>query len=258
MKEAYKSAVYTNRPDYADFAPPSKFEAVKSIIAKRLTEYPKAICSYSGGADSDILIDLIERTRRNFGLPPIKYVFFNTGLEMRATKDHVKAVAEKYGVEIQECRPKVNIVTASGRYGIPFISKIMSAGLSEWQKKGVPLSIPASAGTRAVCAPSPGRTTPPCASPRRVTASTVSACSTTSPTRTKPGTRSITGSATPTPTRSTASPGRAAAAVPSPTRPWRIWRRSAPMSPTWSKRRGASSARAASTAGNTTIIKRNE
>lgn len=34
-----------------------------------------------------------------FELPPIKYVFFNTGLEMKATRDHVKYVAEKYGVE---------------------------------------------------------------------------------------------------------------------------------------------------------------
>lgn len=141
MKETYKSRVYTDRPDYADFDSPAKFEAIKSIIAKRLTQYPKAICSYSGGSDSDIMIDLIERTRGIFGLPPIKYVFFNTGLEMKATKDHVKATAEKYGVEIEECRPKINIVQASRTYGIPFVSKIMSAGLEGWQKKGVPLSI---------------------------------------------------------------------------------------------------------------------
>ena len=44
-------------------------------------------------------------------------------------------------MEIETFRPKVNIVTASRKYGIPFVSKIMSAGLSEWQKKGVPLSI---------------------------------------------------------------------------------------------------------------------
>ena len=87
------SKVYTDRPDYADFDSPAKFEAIKSIIAKRLREHPNAICSYSGGADSDIMIDLIERTRRIFELPPIKYVFFNTGLEMKATKDHVKEQA---------------------------------------------------------------------------------------------------------------------------------------------------------------------
>ena len=67
-KEAYKSRVYTDRPAYADFDAPAKFQAIQSIIAKRLTQKPKAICSYSGGADSDILIDLIERTREIFRL----------------------------------------------------------------------------------------------------------------------------------------------------------------------------------------------
>lgn len=60
---------------------------------------------------------------------------------MQATKDHVKATAEKYGVEITEYRPKTNIVLATRNHGVPFVSKIMSAGLGEWQKKGVPLSI---------------------------------------------------------------------------------------------------------------------
>lgn len=141
MKEVYKSRVYTDRPAYADFDSPAKFEAIKSIIAKRLIQHPKAICSYSGGADSDIMIDIIENTRTLFSLPPVKYVFFNTGLEMQATKNHVKETAEKYGVVIEEVRPKIGIVQAARTYGIPFVSKIMSAGLSEWQKKGVPLSI---------------------------------------------------------------------------------------------------------------------
>lgn len=139
--ETYKSRVYTDRPAYADFDTPSKFQAIQGIVARHLTQHPKAICSYSGGADSDILVDLLERTRVTFGLPPIKYVFFNTGLEMQATKDHVRATAEKYGIEIQTCRPKVNIVNATRKYGVPFVSKIMSAGLEQWQKKGIPLSI---------------------------------------------------------------------------------------------------------------------
>lgn len=141
MKETYKSRVYTDRPSYADFDPPHKFQAIISIVEKRLMEHPNAICSYSGGADSDIMIDVIERARTGLNLPPIKYVFFNTGLEMKATKDQVNAAAKKYGVEIEEVRPKVNIVTAARTYGIPFVSKIMSGGLSDWQKKGIPLSI---------------------------------------------------------------------------------------------------------------------
>ena len=141
MKETYKSRIYTDRPAYADFDAPAKFQAIQSIIAKRLKQHPKAICSYSGGSDSDILIDLIEQTRAMFDLPSVKYVFFNTGLEMKAIKDHVKETAKRYNVEIEPVRPKIGIVQAARKYGIPFVSKIMSAGLSEWQKKDVPLSI---------------------------------------------------------------------------------------------------------------------
>lgn len=138
----YRSRVYTERPDYVDFDSPEKFNAILGIIMTRLRQHPNAICSYSGGADSDIMIDLIETARKIVpSLPPVKYVFFNTGLEMKATKDHVKQTAEKYGVEIIEERPKVNIVNAVRTHGVPFVSKIMSQGLDEWQKKGVPLSI---------------------------------------------------------------------------------------------------------------------
>lgn len=140
-KGEYRSSVYTDRPPYADLDAPQKFQVIQGIIARRIQEHPNAICSYSGGADSDIMIDLIERTRESSDLPPVKYVFFDTGLEMKATRNHVKATAEKYGVEIEARRPKVNIVQATRKYGVPFVSKIMSAGLSEWQKKGIPLSI---------------------------------------------------------------------------------------------------------------------
>lgn len=140
-KTEYKSRVYTDRPDYADFDAPAKFQAISAIIARRLREHPNAICSYSGGADSDIMIDLIERTRKMHRLPPVKYAFFNTGLEMKATKDHVKEVAEKYGVEIETFRPKVNIVMATREHGVPFMSKFFSQRINEWQIKNIPLSI---------------------------------------------------------------------------------------------------------------------
>lgn len=137
----YRSRVYTERPLYADYDSPAKFTAIQGIIARRLKEHPEAICSYSGGADSDILIDLVETTRKIFKLPSVDYVFFNTGLEMQATKDHVKETSEKYGVEIHEVKPDESIVTTVRKHGMPFVSKIMSAGLSEWQKKKIPLSI---------------------------------------------------------------------------------------------------------------------
>lgn len=141
MGNEYKSRVYTDRPAYADFESAEKFNAIQSIIVKRLTEHPNAICSYSGGSDSDIMIDLIERTRQAFNLPKVQYCFFNTGLEMKATKDHVKETMQKYGVDIMEVKPDISIVTSARKYGIPFVSKIMSAGLEGWQNKQIPLSI---------------------------------------------------------------------------------------------------------------------
>lgn len=151
MKDAngeFRSQIYEQRPTYADFEPAAKFTAIQGIIARRLKEHPNAICSYSGGSDSDIMIDLIERVRNsvlkdiNGGeAPKVKYVFFNTGLELEATKRHVKETSKKYGVEIEEIRPKKNIVKATREYGLPFVSKIMSAALETVQAKNLPLTI---------------------------------------------------------------------------------------------------------------------
>ena len=137
----FRSSVYTERPAYADFDAPAKFQAIQSIIAKRLKEHPNAMCSYSGGSDSDIMMHMIETARKIFNLPPVKYFFFETGLEMDATRRHVKEMAEHYGVSIQTIRPKKNIVQATRECGQPFVSKIMSAGLEAVQKKNIPLSI---------------------------------------------------------------------------------------------------------------------
>lgn len=140
-KEVFYSRVYTNRPDYADFDSPEKFQAILGIIGTRLRQHPNAICSYSGGSDSDIMLDLIENARKLFGLPEVKYCFFNTGLEMEATKRHVKEVEKKYGIEITEYRPKKNIVLATREHGIPFMSKIVSSSMETVQRKGLPFSI---------------------------------------------------------------------------------------------------------------------
>ena len=140
-KNEFRSRVYEDRPMYADYPTEAKFEAIKSIIARRLIEHPNACCSYSGGSDSDILLHLIEQVRALYDLPPVHYYFFNTGLEMEATKRHVREMAEKYNVEITTIRPKKNIVIATREYGLPFVSKIMSAGLETVQKKGIPLTI---------------------------------------------------------------------------------------------------------------------
>lgn len=131
-----------SKPYYANYDSAEKFSTIEAIIIQRLKFEERAICSYSGGSDSDILIDLIEGARRIFpDIPPVKYVFFNTGLEMDATKRHVKETEQKYGITIEEIKPNINIVRATRMYGQPFMSKAFSRRLQDFQEKKVPLSI---------------------------------------------------------------------------------------------------------------------
>lgn len=54
---------------------------------------------------------------------------------MQATKNHVMEVAEKYGVEIEEFRPKTNIVQATRKYGVPFVSKLCPPACLDGKKE---------------------------------------------------------------------------------------------------------------------------
>ena len=103
----FRSSVYTQRPPYADFDAPAKFQAIQSIIAKRLKEHPNAMCSYSGGSDSDIMMHMIETVRKIFNLPPVKYYFFETGLEMNATRRHVKDMRRQAEKEAKQTVPQI-------------------------------------------------------------------------------------------------------------------------------------------------------
>ena len=44
--------------------------------------YKKALCSISGGSDSDIVLDIVTKCDNN---KIVDYVFFDTGLEYQAT-----------------------------------------------------------------------------------------------------------------------------------------------------------------------------
>jgi 3'-phosphoadenosine 5'-phosphosulfate sulfotransferase (PAPS reductase)/FAD synthetase len=87
------------------------------------------------------MLHLIENVRKQFNLPPVKYVFFNTGFEMQATHRHVEEVQELYNVEIETVRPKKSIITSCREHGIPFITKHISQAVETIQRKNIPLSI---------------------------------------------------------------------------------------------------------------------
>lgn len=83
-----------------------------------------------GGADSDILIDLCEKAEPHF----VQYVFFDTGIEYQATKEHLGFLEQKYGIEIIRQRAKIPVPLGNKRYGMPFLNKRVSDMISRLQK----------------------------------------------------------------------------------------------------------------------------
>ena len=92
--------------------------------------YKKALCSISGGADSDIILDIVSKCDNN---KIVDYVFFDTGLEYQATKEHIKFLEEKYNINIEVIRSKTPIPLSCKLYGQPFISKHVSEMINRLQ-----------------------------------------------------------------------------------------------------------------------------
>lgn len=95
--------------------------------------YKKALCSVSGGADSDLIMDIVTKCDNN---KIVDYVFFDTGLEYQATKDHIIFLEEKYNINIEVIRPEIPIPLSCKRYGQPFLSKRVSELISRLQNHG--------------------------------------------------------------------------------------------------------------------------
>lgn len=89
----------------------------------------KILCSISGGSDSDILFDYCTKISKD-----INYVYFDTGLEYQATKDHIQYLMNKYDCEIKIKKPKISIPLAIIKYGYPFYSKAISDEINRLQK----------------------------------------------------------------------------------------------------------------------------
>lgn len=64
---------------------------------KLLNAYKNPVVSVSGGSDSDIVLDIIEKIR---GSRQVIYVFFDTGIEYDATKRHLSELETWYSINI--------------------------------------------------------------------------------------------------------------------------------------------------------------
>lgn len=80
-------------------------------------------CSVSGGSDSDVMLDMIWRLDDK---SRVRYVWFDTGMEYQATKDHLDELEAKYQIRIERIRPVKTVAACCREYGQPFGSKLQS------------------------------------------------------------------------------------------------------------------------------------
>ena len=97
-----------------------------------------AAVSISGGADSDMMLDMIMALdpAKNYPDSEIHYVWFDTGIEYTATKHQLKDLEEKYGITIERKKAKTPVPLGCKTWGQPFISKQISQYISRLQAHG--------------------------------------------------------------------------------------------------------------------------
>lgn len=108
------------------------FDSITKAYFVLCKHYAIAV-SVSGGKDSDVVVDLISRLDTE---KKVKYVWFDTGLEYQATKDHIKYLEERYGITIDRERAIKSIPVSCKQYGQPFLSKFVSGALNGLQNNG--------------------------------------------------------------------------------------------------------------------------
>lgn len=64
----------------------------------------------------------------------VEFVWFDTGLEYRATKEHLRFLEKKYNVKIKSYKAIKPIPTACKEYGQPFLNKYVSEMISRLQR----------------------------------------------------------------------------------------------------------------------------
>lgn len=97
-------------------------------------KYKTIICSISGGSDSDIIIDICTRIDLN---RKIVYIYFDTGLEFNATKEHLKYLEVRYNIKILVYRAAdygMSIPKSCKIYGQPFLSRGVSENIHRLQR----------------------------------------------------------------------------------------------------------------------------
>lgn len=111
-------------------------EVIQNALAKAnsiIAKFDRPACSISGGGDSDIMLDILSKVDTEH---KVIYVWFDTGIEYQATKNHLNYLEEKYGIHIQREKAIKSIPFSCREYGQPFLSKHVSEQIDRLQRHG--------------------------------------------------------------------------------------------------------------------------
>jgi 3'-phosphoadenosine 5'-phosphosulfate sulfotransferase (PAPS reductase)/FAD synthetase len=111
----------------------NNYQSTKYLLVtnQKVQEYDNIAVSISGGSDSDLMIDMFAKCDDE---KKVRYVFFDTGLEYQATKNHLDYLEEKYKIKIDREKAIKPIPSCCKQYGQPFLSKHVSEMMSRLQK----------------------------------------------------------------------------------------------------------------------------
>lgn len=102
-------------------------------LPEYIVSHQKPVVSVSGGADSDILVDLVAEADK---LKKCLYVHFDTGMNYRCMYEHLHSLEQRYGIRINIIRSPKGVVDCIHEYGVPVFSKALSKIISHAQKNG--------------------------------------------------------------------------------------------------------------------------
>lgn len=102
---------------------------LSSVIAG----YKKIGVSISGGADSDVILDMVTRAEGSL-FKDFHFTFFNTGIEWQASRKHIEYLENKYCVEIKVVKTDWPVPRSVAHKGEPFINKHVSEMMERLQR----------------------------------------------------------------------------------------------------------------------------
>lgn len=102
-----------------------------------LRTHQNVCVSISGGADSDVMLDIVVKVAQatpDIDLSKIHFTFFNTGIEYEATKRHLDYLEQKYNIKIERLKAIKPVPYGTRQYGLPFLSKHISEMIQRLQR----------------------------------------------------------------------------------------------------------------------------